>query len=89
MSGNSLTRAALGVSGLLAAGRALRKRRAISFRDKVVVITGGSRGLGLLIARELAGEASAERSACAERRGMLSGSRRGRARPYRRAVARA
>ena len=62
MSGNSLTRAALGVGGLVAAGRALRKRRAISFRDKVVLITGGSRGLGLLIARGWPRRARAWRS---------------------------
>jgi NAD(P)-dependent dehydrogenase (short-subunit alcohol dehydrogenase family) len=31
----------------------LRKRRRIDFRDRTVVITGGSRGLGLLLAREL------------------------------------
>ncbi|HSK09050.1 MAG TPA: SDR family oxidoreductase [Vicinamibacterales bacterium] len=42
--------------GVLAAARALRAGRAISFRGRVVVITGGSRGLGLLIARELAPE---------------------------------
>jgi NAD(P)-dependent dehydrogenase (short-subunit alcohol dehydrogenase family) len=33
-----------------------RRGRRISFADKTVVITGGSRGLGLLIARELAPE---------------------------------
>jgi NAD(P)-dependent dehydrogenase (short-subunit alcohol dehydrogenase family) len=55
MAGNTLTQAALG-AGVVAATRALRRRRAIAFQDKVVVITGGSRGLGLLIARELAGE---------------------------------
>lgn len=36
--------------------RALRRQRPIDFRDRVVLITGGSRGLGLLIARELAME---------------------------------
>lgn len=40
--------------GLMAAARAVRRRPPIDFRDKVVLITGGSRGLGLLIARELA-----------------------------------
>jgi NAD(P)-dependent dehydrogenase (short-subunit alcohol dehydrogenase family) len=34
--------------------RALRRRRPLALRDKVAVITGGSRGLGLLMARELA-----------------------------------
>jgi NAD(P)-dependent dehydrogenase (short-subunit alcohol dehydrogenase family) len=42
--------------GLAVAARALRRRRPIRFRDRVVVITGGSRGLGLLMARELAAQ---------------------------------
>ncbi len=40
----------------LALTRALRRRPPIQFRDRVAVITGGSRGLGLLMARELAAE---------------------------------
>ncbi|HEX2444778.1 MAG TPA: hypothetical protein VHJ77_12595 [Vicinamibacterales bacterium] len=40
---------ALGGGMLLA--RAWRSRRAIDFAGKTVVITGGSRGLGLVIAR--------------------------------------
>ncbi len=36
--------------------RALRRRPPLQFRDRVAVITGGSRGLGLLMARELAAE---------------------------------
>ena len=39
---------------LLAAARKLRRRPPLDFRDRVAIITGGSRGLGLLIARELA-----------------------------------
>ncbi len=40
--------------GTLLVGRALiRRRRHLDLRDKVVVITGGSRGLGLVLAREL------------------------------------
>jgi NAD(P)-dependent dehydrogenase (short-subunit alcohol dehydrogenase family) len=35
-------------------GRAVRRRPPIRFRGRAVVITGGSRGLGLLMARELA-----------------------------------
>ena len=47
----------LALGGLTWAGaRALRSRRAISFRDRVVVISGGSRGLGLVLARQLADE---------------------------------
>jgi NAD(P)-dependent dehydrogenase (short-subunit alcohol dehydrogenase family) len=50
-----LTGAALaGISLVLA--RALRRRPPIQLRDRVAVITGGSRGLGLLMARELAAE---------------------------------
>jgi len=33
--------------------KGLRRNRAMDFRDRVALITGGSRGLGLLIAREL------------------------------------
>ena len=36
--------------------RGLRTSRRLDFRGRTVVITGGSRGLGLLIARELAAE---------------------------------
>jgi NAD(P)-dependent dehydrogenase (short-subunit alcohol dehydrogenase family) len=43
-------------AGLVAAARKLRRRPPLDFRNRVAVITGGSRGLGLLIARELAGE---------------------------------
>ncbi len=50
-------RALLGV-GLagVALGALLRPRRSWSFRGRVVLITGGSRGLGLLLARQLAAE---------------------------------
>lgn len=34
----------------------LRRRRAITFRDRTVLITGGSRGLGLVLARQFAAE---------------------------------
>ena len=50
-----LSYTALGAGAYFAA-RALRKRRAIDFRDKVVFIVGGSRGLGLIMARQLADE---------------------------------
>lgn len=38
---------------LFAVRRYLRRRRRIELRDKLVVVTGGSRGLGLVLAREL------------------------------------
>lgn len=41
-------------AAVLAAARVLRRRPALDFRDRVALITGGSRGLGLLIGRELA-----------------------------------
>lgn len=44
-------------AGALVAARALvRKWREYDLRDKTVLITGGSRGLGLVMAREFAGE---------------------------------
>jgi NAD(P)-dependent dehydrogenase (short-subunit alcohol dehydrogenase family) len=43
-------------AALTATVRALRRRPPIQLRDRVAVITGGSRGLGLLMARELAAE---------------------------------
>jgi len=46
---------ALGVGALVLA-RAWRRRGAYDFNGKAVVITGGSRGLGLVMARELAAE---------------------------------
>lgn len=53
---NRLLPLALGV-GLVLVGRALfRKARRYDLRDKVVLITGGSRGLGLVLARQLAAE---------------------------------
>jgi NAD(P)-dependent dehydrogenase (short-subunit alcohol dehydrogenase family) len=42
-----------GLGLLLAARTAMRKWREYDFRDKVALITGGSRGLGLVIARQL------------------------------------
>ncbi|HEY0079002.1 MAG TPA: SDR family NAD(P)-dependent oxidoreductase [Pyrinomonadaceae bacterium] len=53
----ALMLAAMGAGALLA-GRALllRRRRGYDMRGKVVLITGGSRGLGLVLARELAQE---------------------------------
>ena len=53
---NRIVPLALGGLGAWAAARALRARRAVSFADRVVVVSGGSRGLGLLLARRLAAE---------------------------------
>ena len=45
--------AAAGVGTYLAARAVLRQRRSFTLRGKNVLITGGSRGLGLVLAREL------------------------------------
>jgi NAD(P)-dependent dehydrogenase (short-subunit alcohol dehydrogenase family) len=47
---------AAGVGAAFAAARLARARFAISFENRVVVITGGSRGLGLVMARQLVDE---------------------------------
>jgi len=52
----SLLLAAAGVGALLAARAVLKRQREYNFRGKAVLITGGSRGLGLVLARELARE---------------------------------
>jgi NAD(P)-dependent dehydrogenase (short-subunit alcohol dehydrogenase family) len=53
---NTLLITGLGVGALLAARALLRSRASYSFRDRTVLITGGSRGLGLVLAREFAQE---------------------------------
>lgn len=47
---------AAGAAAAVVGMRAARRRRAISFTGLAVVITGGSRGLGLVMARQLAAE---------------------------------
>ena len=54
--GHGFLWAAAAVGAFVAARAALRNRRAISLRAKSVIVTGGSRGLGLVLARELVRE---------------------------------
>ena len=53
-----LLAAALVAGGALAARALVRARHSYELRDKVVLITGGSRGLGLVLAREFASRGS-------------------------------
>src|SRR5215212_2409611 len=48
--------AATAAAVVFAGSRAVRGRHAIDFAGRVAVITGGSRGLGLVIARQLAAQ---------------------------------
>lgn len=48
--------AGAGVVAVLAGARLMRQQRAIDFGGRVVVITGGSRGLGLVLARQFLAE---------------------------------
>jgi NAD(P)-dependent dehydrogenase (short-subunit alcohol dehydrogenase family) len=47
---------AAGAAAVLAGSQAARRRHAIDFAGRLVVITGGSRGLGLVLARQFAAE---------------------------------
>jgi len=51
-----LLAAAAGAVAVVAGSRAMRNRHGIEFTDRVVVISGGSRGLGLVMARRFAAE---------------------------------
>jgi len=61
---DALLLAGAGVGALLGVRAALRKWREFDFNGRAVLITGGSRGLGLVLARELARE-GARLSICA------------------------
>lgn len=54
--GIQIGKLAFGVGAVLAARAVIRRARRFDFTGRVALITGGSRGLGLLIARELAAE---------------------------------
>ncbi len=53
---NALLWSLLGLGAVVAARTVVSRRRTMSFRDKTVIITGGSRGLGLVMARAFAAE---------------------------------
>jgi NAD(P)-dependent dehydrogenase (short-subunit alcohol dehydrogenase family) len=71
---NRLLLAAAGAGGLLLARALVRRSRAFDFADKTVLITGGSRGLGLVLAREFAAR-GARLSICARDPGELERAR--------------
>ena len=50
-----LLSAGIGLGALWALQACTRKTRSFSFAGKVVLVTGGSRGLGLVLARQLVG----------------------------------
>src|SRR5689334_11657487 len=56
--GKAAAWASVGLLGFAAAREALHRSRHLDLRGKNVLITGGSRGLGLLLAREFAAEGS-------------------------------
>ena len=49
----ALCAAAIGAIGYYTVQQLIRQNRWFEFADKVVLVTGGSRGLGLVIARQL------------------------------------
>lgn len=71
----SLVGVALGVGAFLAGRQLVRRARRFDLADKLVLITGGSRGLGLLLAREFA-SAGARVAVCARDEAELERARR-------------
>jgi NAD(P)-dependent dehydrogenase (short-subunit alcohol dehydrogenase family) len=71
---NALMLAAVGAGALLAARAAFRRWQEYGLRGKTVLITGGSRGLGLVMAREFARE-GANVALCARDREELERAR--------------
>ena len=67
---NLLVGTVLGASALATLLMMRKSRRLISFKDKVVIITGGSRGLGLVLARTFARE-GAKLAICARQEDEL------------------
>lgn len=61
---------ALGLGAVLVTRALVRKNRAFDLRGKVVIVTGGSRGLGLVLARQLARE-GAKLAICARTEDQL------------------
>jgi short-subunit dehydrogenase len=73
--GGALLLVAVGIGAVAATRAIVRRARGFDVRDKTVVITGGSRGLGLVLARELAAK-GARLALCARDASELENARR-------------
>jgi 5,10-methylene-tetrahydrofolate dehydrogenase/methenyl tetrahydrofolate cyclohydrolase len=67
---NRLRRGVIAVATLLAVRPLIRHWRQFSFKGKTALVTGGSRGLGLILARELVSQ-GAHVAVCAREAGEL------------------